>query len=188
MARPKAFDEEDALDAAIATFREHGFEGTSAEMLVQAMGIGRQSLYNCFGDKWQLYCLAVRRYAAAEARAHIASLGGPARAVDGLRAMVDRVVAGAEESCLGVNSVCEFGEREPTLTEIRQHADAVLRGPIKLRVVEAQADGDVAGDLDPDWIVDFFIASFAGIRVAARGGLSGERLAALGDMAMRALR
>jgi AcrR family transcriptional regulator len=54
MARPKEFDEEQVLDAAITVFREHGFEGTSAEMLVRALGIGRQSLYDTFGDKWQL--------------------------------------------------------------------------------------------------------------------------------------
>ena len=48
MARPKEFVEEQALDAAIDVFREHGFEGTSAEMLVRALRIGRQSLYDTF--------------------------------------------------------------------------------------------------------------------------------------------
>jgi len=55
MARPKAFIEEQALDAAINVFREHGFEGTSAEMLVRALKIGRQSLYDTFGDKWKIF-------------------------------------------------------------------------------------------------------------------------------------
>ena len=52
MARNKEFDRDDALDAAIGVFREHGFEGTSTDMLVRAMKIGRQSLYYTFGDKW----------------------------------------------------------------------------------------------------------------------------------------
>ena len=67
MARPRAFDEDQVLDAAIDVFREHGFEGTSAEMLVRALRIGRQSLYDTFGDKWRLYLSSVRRYTAAEA-------------------------------------------------------------------------------------------------------------------------
>ena len=71
MARPREFDADTALDGAIGVFREHGFEGASAEMLVKAMGIGRQSLYDTFGDKWQLYRAAVRRYGMGECSAHI---------------------------------------------------------------------------------------------------------------------
>ena len=78
MARPKAFVEEQALDAAINVFREHGFEGTSAEMLVRALKIGRQSLYDTFGEKWQIYLASVRRYVGAETRAHVLALrSGP---------------------------------------------------------------------------------------------------------------
>ena len=62
MARTKEFDKELALNAAIRVFREHGFDGTSTDMLVREMKIGRQSLYDTFGDKWKLYCLAVERY------------------------------------------------------------------------------------------------------------------------------
>src|SRR5260370_35602756 len=61
MARPREFDTDSALDGAIAVFREHGFEGSSAQMLVDAMGIGRQSLYAAFGDTWRPHCSAARR-------------------------------------------------------------------------------------------------------------------------------
>jgi hypothetical protein len=40
MARPREFDTDAALDGAIGVFREHGFEGSSAQMLVDAMGSG----------------------------------------------------------------------------------------------------------------------------------------------------
>lgn len=187
MARPKAFDRDQALDAAIGVFRRHGFEGSSAEMLVSAMGIGRQSLYDTFGDKWRLYCEAVRRYAEAEGLAHRAALQTGPRAVDGLRAMVARVVAEAAQPCLGVNSICEFGRTRPDLSEIHAAADRGLRAAMVARVREAQAAGDVAGDVDPDTAADFFVASFAGIRIAARGGAGPETLQGLGELALRAL-
>jgi TetR/AcrR family transcriptional regulator, transcriptional repressor for nem operon len=69
VARPREFAEEEARDAAIKVFREHGFENTSAEMLVRALRIGRQSPYDTFGDKWQICLSAVRRYNCAETRA-----------------------------------------------------------------------------------------------------------------------
>ncbi len=109
MARPKAFDTEQALEAAIGVFRERGFEGSSADMLVRAMGIGRQSLYDTFGDKWQLYCTAVRSYGRAEHAAHLVALRSGKRAIDGITAMMERVVENADQACLGVGSLCEFG-------------------------------------------------------------------------------
>src|SRR5690606_23683075 len=123
MARPREFDRDKALDAAIGVFREHGFEGTSTEMLVRRMGIGRQSLYDTFGDKWQLYRSSLQRYAGAETQAHAAALRSKARAVDGIKAMIDRVVADASQACLGVNSICEFGRRRPELVEIHDAAE-----------------------------------------------------------------
>jgi len=188
MARPKTFDDDVALDAAISVFREHGYEGSSAQMLVDAMGIGRQSLYNSFGDKAGLYGAAVRRYALGETRAHRAALRTGSRAIDGIRAMVDRVVQEAGQPCLGVNSVAELGTSWPALNEIRAAADHSLRTAIIAQVEAAQADGDIVADLDPDVIATWFVASFGGIRIAARGGASPEHLAGLGELTLRALR
>jgi AcrR family transcriptional regulator len=188
MARPREFDKDEVLDSAIRVFREHGFEGTSTQMLVCAMGIGRQSIYDTFGDKWQLYCSSVQRYSASETQAHVSALLSQPRAIDGLRAMVDRVVAGAKPFCLGVNSVCEFGRTRQELADAHDAAGRVLRAAIAGRVRAAQTEGDVAHDLDPEEIADFLVASFAGIRIAARGGAGVKQLQGLGQMALRALR
>jgi hypothetical protein len=51
MPRPREFDTNAALDNAIGVFREHRFEGSSAQMLVNVMGIGRQSLYTTFDGR-----------------------------------------------------------------------------------------------------------------------------------------
>jgi TetR/AcrR family transcriptional repressor of nem operon len=188
MARPKEFDEEQALDAAVEVFREHGFEGASAGMLVDSMKIGRQSLYDTFGDKWQLYLSALRRYGSTETRAHIAALRGEPNAFDGIKAVVGRVVTEARRGCLGVNSICEFGNRKPDVNEIHAAAERSLRTAFVERVREAQGAGDISPELDPDSVADFLSASFAGIRIAARGGAGDAQLQALGRMALRALR
>jgi TetR/AcrR family transcriptional repressor of nem operon len=188
MARPKAFDEGWVLDAAINVFREHGFEGTSAGMLVRASRIGRQSLYDTFGDKWQFYLSSVRRYNAAEIESHVAMLRNEPRAVDGIKAMIDRVITDAGRNCLGVNSICEFGRSRPELTEIHDAAGRSINAAIVERIREAQAEGDVAQDINPKEAAGFLSASFAGIRIAARGGADARQLRALGRLALRALR
>lgn len=188
MGRPKEFDEALALDAAIEVFREHGYEGSSATMLVDAMHIGRQSLYDTFGDKWQLYLSAIRRYGILETSAHLAALRGEARAIDGIRAAIERVVSVARSSCLGVNSICEFGDSKPDLANLLTSLDRSLRAAFIERIREAQAAGDLADDLDPDLVMDFLVASFSGIRVAARAGSTDRQIQDLGQLALRALR
>lgn len=187
MARPKEFVEEQALDAAIDVFREHGFEGTSAAMLVRALKIGRQSLYDTFGDKWQIYLSSVRRYVNAETQAHALALRTGPSAIDGIRNMIDRVAADAGNSCLGINSICEFGRSRVELTDIHDAAARAIGAAVVTRIREAQTEGDVAPELDPKDAAGFLLASFAGIRIAARGGASSGELRILGGLAVRAL-
>ena len=188
MARPREFDVDMALDGAIGVFRERGFEGASAEMLVGAMGIGRQSLYDTFGDKWGLYRAAVRRYGAREGSAHTKALRSGVRAIDGIEAMLRRVVETADQPCLGVGSICEFGVSRTDLAEVHAPLAKTLREAIVTRVRDAQRDGDVAADLEPETTSEFLIATITGIRVAGRGGAARAVLTGLADMALRALR
>src|SRR4051812_27330446 len=130
MARPREFDTDAALDGAIGVFREHGFEGSSAQMLVDAMGIGRQSLYATFGDKWQLYRSAVRRYVMGECAAHFEALRGGGRAIDGINAMRRGVVETADQPCLGQGPIYEFGPPRLDLMEISASLARALRAAI----------------------------------------------------------
>jgi hypothetical protein len=102
--------------------------------------------------------------------------------------MLRRVVNTASQPCLGTGSICEFGTSRMDLTEQREPLARALRAAISARVGEAQVEGDVSPDLDPDAIAEFLMASFTGIRVAARGGAGPSALASLADLALRALR
>ena len=62
MARPREFDEEAVLDAAVQCFWANGYEGASVRELASSMGIAGASLYNAFGDKQALYQRALARY------------------------------------------------------------------------------------------------------------------------------
>jgi len=187
MARPKEFDSDAALDAAIEVFRAHGFAGTSAAMLTQGMKIGRQSLYDTFGDKWRLYVAAVARYSLMEVQAHLEALRIGPTPWDGIGRMMERVVEQADRPCLGVRSICEFGDQHQDLLKAREAAGRMLTSGMAAALREAQAAGQMSPEIDPDDGAAFLNSSIAGIRIAARGGAGPQQLHALGRLALRAL-
>ncbi|HEY4745232.1 MAG TPA: TetR/AcrR family transcriptional regulator, partial [Desulfuromonadaceae bacterium] len=60
--RPLAYDPDRALDAAMQLFWLHGYEATSLQDLLQAMGLSKSSLYQGFGGKKELFLRCVNRY------------------------------------------------------------------------------------------------------------------------------
>ena len=62
MARTKEFDRDDVVNKAINVFWSKGFEATSIQDLVDAMGINRGSIYDTFGDKAGLFEVAIYHY------------------------------------------------------------------------------------------------------------------------------
>ena len=62
MVRTKQFDKHGALDEAMQLFWERGYHATSIQDLVDRLGVNRQSLYDTFGGKDQLFLSALERY------------------------------------------------------------------------------------------------------------------------------
>lgn len=60
--RPRAFDIDEALLAAVIVFWKKGYDGASMKDLKDAMGINAPSLYAVFGDKHSLFLKAIKRY------------------------------------------------------------------------------------------------------------------------------
>lgn len=122
MVRPREFDRDEALEKATQVFWDRGYAGTSTDDLRNAMGIGRQSMYNAFGDKRQLYLEVLAKYQAKSVETHLRRLNEQPSAREGIRAMLkglavedDRVRA---MGCFGVGATGEFGKRTFAVDEI----------------------------------------------------------------------
>ena len=68
MARTKEFNEDQALDKAIEIFWHKGYNGTSAQDLVNHLGLSRSSLYDTFGDKQKLFVKSLKTISKAKFR------------------------------------------------------------------------------------------------------------------------
>jgi AcrR family transcriptional regulator len=62
MGRPRGFDGDAALEAAMRVFWEKSYEGATMADLTEAMGINRSSMYAAFGDKESVFHRAIERY------------------------------------------------------------------------------------------------------------------------------
>ncbi|WP_227979063.1 TetR/AcrR family transcriptional regulator [Nocardia spumae] len=190
MARPKQFEESDAVDAAMRAFWSSGYEGTSTQDLCAATGLGRSSIYNTFSSKRDLFERALRKYMESKNSDTFALLDGPDTARDKIRAVLWRVVDAPEADplgCLVVNTTVEMAPRDPGVAALLR-ADLDRRTAALVAVVRAgQSAGDIDDRADPADLTQFVIATIGGMRVAARGGATRETLRGIAETALRCL-
>ncbi|MFB4423743.1 TetR/AcrR family transcriptional regulator [Streptomyces sp. QL37] len=196
MARPRLFDEEHALDAAMRLFWLQGYEATSTQDLCEATGLGRSSIYNTFSSKHALFVRSLTRYLdsmTAGQRTLLADTEVPAPAR--LRAMLTSVIDTEESNrregrgigCLGVNTSTELSGHDPEVTEL-------LRRDLELRLAslgDVITAGQLAGEISrrrrPDDYARFLNAVVAGMRVSAQNGADRTTLEAIAAGAMDSL-
>jgi TetR/AcrR family transcriptional repressor of nem operon len=191
MARPKAFDRDAALLAAIEVFWAKGFAGASTDDLTAAMGIGRQSLYDTFGDKRRLYLEALARYNTDNVAGHVAALRSGASATDAIEALLLQFANEPEprrvRGCMGINAICEFGQ-DPDVSAARQPSGALLEGHLTRLLERGKADGDVAASVAPQSAARFIAATLAGMKVQAKAGAPAEVLREVAAFAVDSLK
>ncbi len=172
-------------------FWERGFEGTSMDELTAAMGMSPSSLYSAFGSKDQLYREAVDRYDQGPG-----AYGGPilSDAKTAREAIRARLEASSREFVrpdqpFGCMVAASALHGSPASMEIR--ADIARRRSMALasfreRIEQGKRDGDVAADVDPAALADFYMTVLEGLTVHARDGASVDRLLGIVATAMRA--
>lgn len=108
--------------AAIEVFRERGFEGASLSQLTAAMGIGKKSLYDTFGNKRDLFLKAMRHYGDQAARMFQEKLESGSSPLEGLRLLfetLERVSAEpCSKGCLIAANLGDFDQDDEDVAEV----------------------------------------------------------------------
>ncbi|NGN69935.1 TetR/AcrR family transcriptional regulator [Streptomyces sp. A7024] len=196
MARPRMFDEERALEAAMRLFWEKGYEAASTQDLCEATGLGRSSIYNTFASKHALFMQALRRYLDTMAGGQLATLEDAGlSATERLRALFASVVdieegnrrEGRGLGCLGVNSSTELAGRDPDVAALLQRD--LERRLVSLRDVIAagQRAGEFSRTRRPEELARFLNATIAGMRVSAQNGADRADLEGIAACALDSL-
>jgi AcrR family transcriptional regulator len=192
VARPKEFDREEVLRRAIPVFWEKGFATTSTDELVRAMGIGRQSLYDTFGDKRRLFLEALRVYNTDSIAAVLRKLRDGPTALEAIeRVLVDLAEAQGKArslGCMGVNAVCELAGEDAEVRALIATGGALLEAALKDVVEAGKAKGDIGRTVDSRAAARFLAATLSGMKVQAKAGASREALRDVAAFAVDSLR
>lgn len=191
MARPKEFDRDKALQGAIALFSEKGYAGASTAELLGAMGIGRQSMYDTFGDKRGLYLAALERYSSENIALFVREMTLSDSPLEGLRlalsGFAQRSTTG-QSGCLGIGAVLEWGRCDAEVTALTDQAGAAQTVAVTRQLAQAREAGELGADVEVDAGVSFVAAAVAGIRVMARAGVQAATLEQIVELTIRALK
>ena len=181
--RPREFDIEEALAAALRVFWEKGYEGASLTDLTEAMGITRPSLYAAFGNKEALFKRALDLYES-EKLAYV----GAALAAPTAKGVAERLLEGTIANvtsecpgCLGViASVSCRSPDSPIQQDVRELA-RTTRAAMVDRMQRAIDEGDFIVPVEAEAMTQYLMAVLQGLAVQASGGASREQLRQVAD-------
>jgi AcrR family transcriptional regulator len=179
--RPREFDVDQALDAALVVFWRQGYEGTSLADLTSAMSISRPALYGAFANKKELFFRALDRYYAIDAAHTFTAVDEPtARGVTEqylLRSIEQLTNPKRPTGCFVLQTalVCSADNEDIAARMARQRR--FEEETLRRRYRKAQAEGDLPADEDPVALARFICTFRHGLAVMACGGTARDELA-----------
>lgn len=187
--RPRSFDREAALDAAMQVFWEKGFEGASINDLTAAMGVNPPSLYAAFGDKESLFLATIEHYASSRSDQVCPDHPTAKKAIEAyLRFKVDILTgSGHPRGCMLMVAFFTAANASPKLQQVLAMKRAQAREYLKERIKRGIREGDVPAGTDAEELADFYTAIVGGLAQQARDGATLRSLLATVERALTLL-
>ena len=187
--RPRTFDADTALEKAMKVFWEKGYEGSSLPELTEAMGMNRPSLYAVFGNKENLFRLALERYGATHDPLFNAALQLPTA-----RAVVEHFLRGNADAqtetdqphgCLVINGALACSDDALPIRNSLIERRAASQEKLRERFERAKVDGDLPADSCSGQMARYVMTVSNGMAVQAAAGATREQLQGVVDQVLR---
>jgi AcrR family transcriptional regulator len=180
--RPRAYDPEQALAAALDEFRKRGYTATSLDHLSEATGMARPSLYAAFGNKLEIYRQAVRQYAGESVERRRQALFDEPSLRRGLEIYFGEIVRayisrqGEPLGCPVLSVISGEAAADPEIGAELAAAVAKTDNLFQKRISEAVAAGELSADVDVVGLAAMLAALQHSLALRARAGTPGPQL------------
>jgi len=177
MARIKEFDEVQALEKAMHLFWNHGYDGTSLQMLEKAMGLVRTSIYNTYGNKRKLFNQVITHYE----ETVITQLMISVERESDIRKSMEKMLNGEINlhfnknnpgGCLIVLSVLEKAQHGDESTKLLESIVKKMEKFLLQKLTDAQDEGQISKTIDVKSVALTIATTVVGIPVMGKAGFS----------------
>ncbi|WP_051228640.1 TetR/AcrR family transcriptional regulator [Pleomorphomonas oryzae] len=183
--RPREYDPEEALAAALGEFRRRGYTATSLDHLSEATNMARPSLYAAFGNKFEIYRKAVRQYSEQSAEQRLHALFEEPSLQKGLEdyfsAIIDAYFSreGSPLGCPVLSVISGEAAADPVIGA--ELAAAVERSDslLQRRMAIAAEAGEISPDADVRGLAAMLAALQHSLALRARAGARRPELSAI---------
>jgi AcrR family transcriptional regulator len=188
--RPREFDRDAALEAAMLLFWRKGFAATSMNDLCDTMGVRSPSLYAAFGSKEELYLEAMEHYVQTQGAVWNKLAEG-----ETVRAGIENLlIAGSEilpksrptpAGCMAM--LAAVGDEWPAaVVRVVKKVRLEVLDLLRARLETAVAEGELPASADIDGLSRFYLGVFQGMAIQARDGATKAELKGVVEAAMAA--
>jgi TetR/AcrR family transcriptional regulator, transcriptional repressor for nem operon len=172
---PRKISRETSLERSITVFWDHGYRGTSMEMLTDALGVAKPSIYANFGSKKALFREVLENYRAAWIGRISHELQTCRSAREGLSQLMRQLMAPdhgeCRRGCMVTNAALEMAHLDPDLSACVDKTFSDLLGLFAEAIGRGQQEGEIRTDLPAASLARFIVSSFQGVRVLEKTGL-----------------
>lgn len=180
--RPREFDSEQVLDAAIRQFTLQGYHGSSIATLSQATGLTAGSLYKAYTDKRGLFCAALQHYISVNNQRLDQQLTTVDSGLAAIRLLLAHYVnrssgEAGRIGCLVVSTANELAATDPQIAAQVAGLMDRYRQRFLRYLQQGINDGSINPTLNADNTASLLLAMSQGIRVLGKSELTAQRAA-----------
>ncbi|WP_315836166.1 TetR/AcrR family transcriptional regulator [Bradyrhizobium prioriisuperbiae] len=188
MGRPREFDLDAAVAAALPIFLEKGYEGAAFGELIAAMGIKPPSFYAAFGNKEGLFRHVLALYAERGAPVVAEALSQPT--AYGVIERLLRLTADADTDpsrpagCLFVQGALSCSNKATKIRDELTARRTAIEPILRERIEQARTEGDASIEGVPQKVARYISTVVQGMAVQAAGGSTREELHEIVDVVL----